>query len=136
MGEDPLIRRMLAAETGIPAAMIRDPLETLAPGELKKLKEAGDVMAQWPLKLDTTASLSITELLARARLSVIRDKTELVIVDHLGLVDGPGADNTKRLENVSKMIRAFAKQTKVPVLQLSHLSGSQGQGNQSAAYDA
>ncbi len=121
MGEDPLIRRMLAAETGIPAAMIRDP-RTLAPGELKRHKEAGDVMAQWPLKLDTTASLSITELLARARLSVIRDKTELVIVDHLGLVDGPGADNTKRLENVSKMIRAFAKQTKVPVLQLSHLS--------------
>ena len=55
----------------------------------------------------------------------MRDKVELVIVDHIGLIDAPGADNTKRLENVSKMIRAFAKQAKVPVLQLSHLSNPQ-----------
>ncbi len=93
--------------------------------ERKRIEEAGNVIAGWPLKLDTTASLSITELLARARLSVIRDKVELVIVDHIGLIDAPGVDNTRRLENVSKMIRTFAKQTKVPVLQLSHLSNAQ-----------
>jgi replicative DNA helicase len=124
MDGDPLIRRILAAETGIPASMLRNP-RLLNDGERKRIKEAGNVIAGWPLKLDTTASLSITELLARARLSVIRDKVELVTVDHIGLIDAPGVDNTRRLENVSKMIRAFAKQTKVPVLQLSHLSNPQ-----------
>ena len=104
--------------------MLRNP-KVLNDTERKQIKEAGSVIAEWPLKLDTTASLSITELLARARLSVIRDKVELVIVDHIGLIDAPGVDNTRRLENVSKMIRAFAKQTKVPVLQLSHLSNPQ-----------
>lgn len=124
MDGDPLIRRILAAETGIPASMLRNP-GLVNDSERRRIKEAGSVIAEWPLKLDTTASLSITELLARARLSVIRDKVELVIVDHIGLIDAPGVDNTRRLENVSKMIRAFAKQTKVPVLQLSHLSNPQ-----------
>ena len=124
MDGDPLVRRILAAETGIPAAMLRNP-RFLNDSERKRIKEAGSVIAEWPLRLDTTASLSVTELLARARLSVMRDKVELVIVDHIGLIDAPGVDNTRRLENVSKMIRAFAKQTKVPILQLSHLSNPQ-----------
>ena len=89
MDGDPLIRRILAAETGIPASMLRNP-RFLNDSERKQIKEAGNVIAEWPLKLDTTASLSVTELLARARLSVIRDKVELVIVDHIGLIDAPG----------------------------------------------
>jgi replicative DNA helicase len=121
MDEDPLIRRILAAEADVSAFKLRNP-RLLTREQKARVKEVANTIAGWPLLLDTTASLSITELLARARLSVIRDKAELVIVDHIGLIDAPGVDNTKRLENVSKALRAFAKQTKVPVLQLSHLS--------------
>jgi replicative DNA helicase len=121
MDEDPLIRRILAAEADVSAFKLRNP-RLLTEEQKTKVRDAANAIAEWPLLLDTTASLSITELLARARLSVIRDKAELIIVDHIGLIDAPGVDSTRRLENVSKALRAFAKQTKVPVLQLSHLS--------------
>ncbi len=121
MDEDQLIRRILATEAGIPNYKLRNPT-LLSSAERKRTRDVGSAIAEWPLHLDPTPSLTITELLARARLSIVRDKAELVIVDHIGLIDGPGVDNTRRLENVSKAIRAFAKQTKVPVLQLSHLS--------------
>jgi replicative DNA helicase len=121
MGEDPFIRRILAAEADIPNYKLRNPSQ-LSNVERKRMREACSAIAEWPLHLDPTASLTCGELLARARMSIARDGARLIIVDHLGLVDGPGADNTKRLEGVSKAIRAFAKHAKVPVLQLSHLS--------------
>jgi replicative DNA helicase len=83
-------------------------------------------IATWPLVVDDSPSLRLSELLARARLAVRRFSVKLVVVDYLRLVDAPGADLRERVGNVANGLRELAKQERVAVLLLSQLRRPEG----------
>lgn len=124
MSDDPLLRRLIAARSGVPAKLLRD-TKKLTPDQLKIVEStAFDLVPLEPFfHLDDTGRLSITELISRARLKVRSRGCGLVIIDHIGLVQTAGRmDKNERLIKVTDDLRTFAKEENVCVVMLYHLA--------------
>lgn len=112
---------LLPLETTIPFYKIRNPRE-LNDTDLVNTREGTDRIMQWPLLVDDTTGITISELVAKARLHINKG-VELIIVDYLQLVQHESAkDERSRINAVSAGLRNLAKSTRVPVIALSQLS--------------
>ena len=89
-----------------------------------KLVSAGTLIREAPLYIDETGALTPWELRARARRMVRQHKVSLIVVDYIQLMQGSGkADNrTNEISEISRGLKALAKELKVPVIALSQLS--------------
>lgn len=89
-----------------------------------KLVSAGTLIREAPLYIDETGALTTFELRARARRMVRRHDVKLIVVDYIQLMQGSGkADNrTNEISEISRNLKALAKELKVPVIALSQLS--------------
>ena len=74
------------------------------------------------LVIDDTASLSIDQLRARARIHARKHGCKLVVVDYLQLLSGVGENKTNEIGYISRGLKALAKDLDVPVLALSQLN--------------
>ena len=83
--------------------------------------EAVAKTAELPLSIDDSSSLTVTELLAKARLYIRRHKVRLIVVDYLRLVEAPGRELRERVGFVANAMRQVAKTEKVAVILLSQL---------------
>jgi replicative DNA helicase len=116
MSSEEIVKRLLTLESGIDAWRIREQkvkAEELAP--------AMERLGKLPLLIDDSASLSLSELTARVRLHVRREKIILVVVDYLRLVRSPGDNLREQVANAADGLRRLAKTENVAVLMLSQL---------------
>lgn len=72
--------------------------------------------------IDDESSLSISQIVSHARKEHRKQKLDLIIVDHLGLVDADGETETIRVGKISRGLKRLAKQLGVPVIALSQLN--------------
>lgn len=72
--------------------------------------------------VDDDAGVSISDIRSKARKHKMRYGLDLVVVDYLQLVDGPGSSPTEIVENVSRGLKRLAKDMGCPVIALSQLS--------------
>jgi replicative DNA helicase len=122
MADDPLLRRLLAAKSKVPARFLRN-VKQLSPEQKEQIEQAGAQLSELEnfLLLDDTGRLKISELISRARLNVRSRGVGLVIVDHIGLVQCEGRlDKNERLIKVTDELRNFAKVENVCVVMLYH----------------
>ncbi len=88
--------------------------------------DASRALHTLPLFIDDTAALSVGALRTRARRLKRRQGLSLIVVDYLQLMQGPaGLRSENRVQEVSEITRglkAIAKELNVPVLALSQLS--------------
>jgi replicative DNA helicase len=113
-------KRFLSAVTDVSASQIRHP------GHIKKdewsaLATGAAEIAEWPVWFDDSGTISVPELLARARLFITRMKTKLVVVDYLQLVRAEARDIRERVGKVADALRQLAKAERIPVVLLSQL---------------
>jgi replicative DNA helicase len=113
-------KRFLSAVTAVSASKIRHP------GHIKKdewsaLAIGAAEIAEWPIWFDDSGTISIPELLARARLFITRMKAKLIIVDYLQLVRADARDIRERVGKVADALRQLAKAERIPVVLLSQL---------------
>jgi replicative DNA helicase len=94
----------------------------LSDAKYNKLIEytAGEV-AKWPVTIVDSGELTPGQVASRARLEIRRRGIELVIVDYLQLLNGPGKELRERVGHCANALRQLAKSTQVPVLCLSQL---------------
>lgn len=123
MSIEQLFQRQLAAETGVPADCQRrgDVNEV----NFRQLVEAGRGLAELPIHVDSTGSLSIGQLMARARKRKRLYDTRLIVVDYLQLMITGQRRRDNRVAEVSEIsmaLKALAKELKIPVIALSQLS--------------
>jgi replicative DNA helicase len=116
-----LMRRVLAGETKVPAARIRDP-RYMSNAEWQELTEKGAEISKWPLYVDDPEELTARELVARARLHIRRFGVRLIVVDYLQLIEAPGKELRERVSAASNALRRIPKSEGVPVVALSQLS--------------
>lgn len=76
------------------------------------------------LYIDDTAGLNVYELRAKARRLVENHGVRLIIVDYLQLltIELPGANRENQISEISRTLKAIAKECNVPVIALSPLS--------------
>lgn len=124
MSASQLVQRILSAESEIKMEKIsRGKLENyeyeqLLSKDIKKLEVA-------PIFIDDTAALNIFEFRAKARRLVNKHNVGIIIIDYLQLMSGSGDRNSNReqeISNISRNLKALAKELNVPIIALSQLS--------------
>ncbi|MFN8545601.1 MAG: replicative DNA helicase [Candidatus Binatia bacterium] len=124
MSKEQLAMRLLCAEAHVDLARVRT--GHLSDREFPQLAMAAGRLAEAPIYIDDTPALSILELRAKAR-RLKRDaatKLGLVVVDYLQLMrGGEGRDNREQeISEISRSLKALAKELHVPVVALSQLN--------------
>src|SRR5213596_1967826 len=124
MSKEQLALRMLCSESRVDLKRVRT--GHLSDREFPKLAMAAGRLADAPIFIDDTPALSVLELRAKAR-RLKRDpstKLGLIIVDYLQLMRSTeGKDNREQeISEISRSLKALAKELRVPVLALSQLN--------------
>ncbi len=122
MSREQLAQRMLCAEAKIDAHNLRRGI--LSQEEWQKLTRAVGPLSEAPLYIDDSASLSVMEVRAKARRLKAERGLEAVFVDYLQLMRGfSRAENRQQeLSEISRSLKALAKELSIPVVALSQLS--------------
>ncbi len=89
-----------------------------------RLTSAVSILSEAPLFIDDTPALSPTELRARARRLKREHNLGLIIIDYLQLMQVPGnkENRTGEISEISRSLKALAKELEVPVIALSQLN--------------
>ncbi len=103
--------------------------QRLRKGELddtdwSRLASAGGLLREAPLYIDETGSLSPLDLRARARRLAARHGLKLIVVDYIQLMQVPSSreNRTNEISEISRSLKALAKELSVPVIAISQLS--------------
>lgn len=124
MSSKQLVKRLLVSETGLSSEKIRGG-KKLQDYEIVQLHERLKDLTAAPLFIDDTPSISVYELRSKARRLVSNAGVKLIIVDYLQLMTGPPELRGMReqeVSNISRSLKAIAKELSIPVIALSQLS--------------
>jgi len=91
-----------------------------------RINTAVQLMSEAPIYIDDTAGLAPTEIRARARRLQREHGLGLIVVDYLQLMQVPGNSENRATEisEISRSLKALAKELSVPVIALSQLNRS------------
>jgi replicative DNA helicase len=122
MGADQLAMRILASYCRMDQSALRS--GKIADHEWDWLAQASRDIREAPLYIDETPGLSPLELRARARRMKRRHGLSLLVVDYIQLMQVPGTreNRTTEISQISRNLKAIAKELNVPVIALSQLS--------------
>lgn len=122
MSKEQIAMRLLGEETKIPLRKIRSGF--LSNQELDNITTAALKMMKSPLYIDDTASISILDLKAKARRLKKEADIQLIVVDYLQLVSSGRRSESRQQEvaEVSRSLKALAKELSIPVIALAQLS--------------
>ncbi len=123
MSKRSLAVRMLCAEAMVDANKVRKGF--ISKEDWHKLTAAAGRLAEAPIYIDDTSYLSVLEMRAKARrLKLERGSLSLIIVDYLQLMKGRGNYERREQEisDISRSLKALAKELEVPVVALSQLN--------------
>jgi len=122
MAKEQLALRMLCSEARVEAQKLRSGF--LRESDWPKLTLAAGNLADAPIFIDDSAAMSVLELRAKARRLKAEHKLGLIIVDYLQLMKGRGRVERREQEisEISRSLKALAKELSIPVIAISQLS--------------
>ena len=124
MAKEQLVLRMLCSEARVNSAKVRSGY--LGERDFPQLAKAAGRLHEAPIYIDDTPAISVLELRAKAR-RLVRDRTKkigLIVVDYLQLMRGMGnaSNREQEISEISRSLKALAKEVNVPVIALSQLN--------------
>lgn len=131
MSSSQLALRMLCARSRVNMKLLRDGLVSRDGREVNALGQTAEEFKRAPILIDDSSNLTIMELRAKARRIHARKKLGMIIVDYLQLLNGsdPRSPREQQVAEVSRGLKALAKELDVPVLVLSQLNRSSEKEN-------
>ena len=125
MSKEQLVNRMLAMESGIDSQKLRT--GNLADSDWDRLVESVSAIGESGLMIDDTPGISISELRSKCRkFSLECGGLDLIIIDYLQLMSSGrrgGSDNRQQeISDISRALKALAREMNCPVVSLSQLS--------------
>jgi len=123
MGAEQLVMRMLCAEGNIDSQNLRT--GSLTDEDWKKLTMAMGSLSNANIFIDDTPGIKITDIRSKCRRLKQEHGLGLVIIDYLQLIQGSGRSSENRQQEVSEIsrsLKALAREMEVPVIALSQLS--------------
>ena len=127
MSKEQLVNRMLCAEAGIDSQRLR--VGEMRDEDWTHLWDACDTMSRAKIYIDDTAGITAMDMRSRARRLKAEHGLDLIVVDYLQLMQGSGkrnnsGDRQQEVSEISRSLKALARELDVPVLALSQLSRS------------
>ena len=122
MSKESLVIRLLCSEARIDSHKLRTGFSSRE--DWSRMTAALGRLSEAPLFIEDAPALSIMQIRAKARRMKAEKGLDLLIVDYLQLVSGPGRieNRTQEVSYISRGLKSIAKELKVPVLALSQLS--------------
>src|SRR5512132_906995 len=122
MSKEALVQRMLTSEARIDAQRLRKGL--LRDDDFSRLARAAGILSSAPVWIDDTPGMTLLEMRSKARRLKTDSGVGLVVVDYLQLMQGPTNSESRQQEvsQISRGLKALAKELNVPVVALSQLS--------------
>lgn len=123
MSKEQLIDRLIASESGIDAWKLRT--GNLEDSDFPKINHAMAVLSEAPIYIDDSAMANVMEMRTKARRLQSEHDLGLIVVDYLQLMSGRSTSSDNRVQEVSEIsrgLKALAREINVPVLALSQLS--------------
>lgn len=122
MSKEQLVLRMLCSEAEVDSHKLRSGY--LGEADWPKLTNAAGKLTEAPIFIDDSPIISALEMRAKARRLKAEHGLSLVIVDYLQLMRGRGKFERREQEisEISRSLKALAKEIHVPVMALSQLS--------------
>jgi replicative DNA helicase len=122
MSKASLVQRMLTSEARIDAQRLRKGM--LRDDDFPRLARAAGILSSAPVWIDDTPGMTLLEMRSKARRLKTDSGVGLVVVDYLQLMQGPANSESRQQEvsQISRGLKALAKELNVPVIALSQLS--------------
>ncbi len=123
MSKQQLVRRMLCSEAEVDSQKVNTGF--LNKEDWSRLSRAAGALSQAKIFIDDSASISIAEMHSKARRLALEKGVDLLIVDYLQLMTGSGQryeNRTQEISQISRGLKALAKELNIPVLAVSQLS--------------
>lgn len=127
MGKEQLLKRFLSAEARIDAQLLRR--GGMTPEDHKRLAAAAGHMNTAPIWIDDTPGISVLEMRGKSRRLKAEIESEggelgMVIIDYLQLMgsDGRSESRVQEVSQMSRGLKALARELQVPIVALSQLS--------------
>lgn len=122
MSKEQLVNRMFSLESKVDAQDLRT--GQLSEADWEKLIESAGTIAQSNLIIDDTPGISIAEMRSKCRKYKMDHDLKLIIIDYLQLMSGSGKSDSRQQEisDISRSLKALARELSVPVIALSQLS--------------
>ena len=122
MSSQQLVQRMLSAEGRVDSLSVRT--GRLQMQDWSRLTSAAGRLSEAPIFIDDSPGLSVLEVRAKARRMKSEHGLDLIIIDYLQLMRGrANLDNRQQeISEISRSLKALAKELNVPVVALSQLS--------------
>jgi len=122
MSKEQLSLRMLCAEARLDSSRLRGGFFSMA--DWHRLTDAAGILSESPIYIDDSPSLSAMEIRAKARRLKMDKNIGLVIIDYLQLMKARAGAERRDLEisEISRSLKALAKELEIPVLAISQLN--------------
>lgn len=124
MSKEQLVNRLFSLESQVDAQALRT--GNMKDSDWEKLIEAAGIIGQSKLIIDDTPSISISELRSKCRKYKMEHGLDLIIIDYLqlmsGSVGGRSESRQQEISDISRSLKALARELNVPVIALSQLS--------------
>ena len=123
MSSQQLVQRLLSSEARVDASKLRS--GKLYGDDWDHLTEASSELNELNIFIDDTPAINVTELRAKCRRLKRESGLNMVIIDYLQLMSGGKSDNREQqISEISRSLKALAKELDIPVLALSQLNRS------------
>lgn len=122
MSKEALVQRMLTATARVDSHRVRQ--GKLRDSDFTQLARAAGILQTYQLWIDDTPSITLLEMRSKARRLKIDNDLKLIVVDYLQLMRSPEySDNrVQEISDISRSLKALARELGIPVIALSQLS--------------
>jgi replicative DNA helicase len=122
MSGEALVLRLLSSEAGVLLSQIRLGQHTEI--EERKIMDAIGILSESQIYIDDSPRLRVSEMRSKARRLMYERGVNLIVVDHLGLMEADTRmDNrVQEISYISRSLKALARDLKIPVIAVSQLS--------------
>ena len=122
MSKEQLVNRLFSLESKVDAQVLRN--GNLKDEEWSKLIEGAGIIGDSNMIIDDTPGISISELRSKCRKYKLEQGLDIIMIDYLQLMSGGGRSESRQQEisEISRSLKALARELNVPVVALSQLS--------------
>ena len=124
MSKEQLVNRLFSLESYVDAQLLRT--GNLKDSDWEKLIEGAGTIGKSNLIIDDTPGISISEMRSKCRKYKLEHGLDLIIIDYLQLMSGSVGKRSdsrqQEISDISRSLKALARELNVPVISLSQLS--------------
>jgi replicative DNA helicase len=122
MSKEQLVQRMLCSHARVDAHKVRTGY--LSASDWPRLTAAAGKLSEAPIFIDDTPGITVMELRAKARRLKMHHDIQMIILDYLQLMSGNirSENRQQEISEISRALKALARELHVPVIGISQLS--------------